>query len=220
MKLLRNSLLPLMLAGLAQACPEQVPDGFKATPVAEEAAVNGMVLEMLQVQGKGQAGVVLDALERKWNGEGYEVKRSSAEGWQILAALSDRCLTTMQLVDRDGAFGYFAVNRLRKPSQVRAAKVPMPRGAVVSSTVTSTDQGRQGMTMTASASGTVAEVQAFFQQRLRAEGWGAMRAMHTMDKSGQVAGVLVTAQRDRQHIDVTLVRRQGTEIVVNVAELP
>ncbi|UUZ55958.1 hypothetical protein LP419_11250 [Massilia sp. H-1] len=58
----------------------------------------------------------------------YKVKRNEASGWDVLSALSDTCMTTLQLGDRPAAFGYLAVNKLKKSVRVARGDMPVPPG--------------------------------------------------------------------------------------------
>jgi hypothetical protein len=215
--LLAMGLLALPPA-LVQACPKQVPPGLKATAVAEDAVVNGLPVSSVQVTAAGAASEVLTRVEKQWKADGYQVKRSAAAGWNVVSALSENCMTTLQLNDRGGAFGYFAYSRLNQiGTRGRQTGVPVPSGAAVTSSVTSNDDGRHGSLTTMTSSQSVDDLRAFYMQRLTEEKWGAVRADEVADASGQVHSVIVSAQRGRERVDVVIWRDQQTQVVVNVA---
>lgn len=205
------AVLPL----LAGACPQQVPAGLKPTVVGDRLSVNGMSLSILLVEGAEQAPAVLDRVERAWRAEGFDVKRSGAPGWSIVSALSERCLTTLQLGEKGAAKGYLAVNPL---SAARAAAPMAPPGAKLLSVVSSKeDDGRRGTIAALVSNQSVDSLRTYYMQRLRADNWDSVRADSTGGKdSGRP--VVVSAQRGRERIEVVLRRELETHIVVNQAE--
>ena len=212
-------LLALLLAGAghAMACPQKIPTGMSAVIVGEDVVVNGMKMQMLQVEGKQKVAPTFDQVEKEWTEAGYLVKRSQAEGWNVLAALSEKCLTTLQLVDKGGSFGYLAVNKLDKYAKVRQPKVPLPPGAKVLSTVQSDDDGRKGSTMALAVSQSVQQLTEFYLKRLRDDDWSGVQAQALMGKDRALAGSTVTGQRGRDRIEVVIVRDGDVKVVINMA---
>lgn len=204
-----------LLAAPAAACPQQVPAGLSAVTVGEDVVVNGLQVSILQVEGKGQALALLDKLERAWRDQHYDVKRSETAGWQVLSALSERCLTTLQLIDRNGVSGYLAVNRL-KPGAA-PAEVPVPRGATVLSSVGSNDSGRKGSTLAATSSWTLQQLQEFYMRSLHEGKWGAVSAEVTLGRDKQPNVVIVSGQRGNEQVRVVLWRDGLSQIVINRA---
>lgn len=203
-------------APAALACPDKVPFGMQAITVAEAVSVNTLDLSILQVQSKQSVAALFERIEQEWIAAGYNVRRNQAEGWQVLAALSDKCLTTLQLVDRSGAFGYLAVNKLTT-KVAKTPALPMPSGAKVLSTVSSEDDGRRASTLMLSATQSVNALATWYKQSLADDNWAAVKAVATMGRDGQFSGASVSAQRGREHIEVVIVRDVGSKIVINVA---
>ncbi len=200
----------------AVACPKTLPVGLSAVTVAESVVVNNLGLSILQVQSKQSAASLLDQLERDWTHAGFAVKRNQAEGWEVLSALSEKCLTTLQLVERSGAFGYLAVNNLAE-RVVKAPALPMPSGAKVLSIVLSNDNGRQAVTAMIAATQSVNALAEYYTKRLEDEKWASVKAVATTGSDGKFSGVAVSGQRGREHIEVVIVRDEGSKIVINLA---
>lgn len=199
----------------AGACPQRVPEGLKPTVVGDAVAVNDMKLSILAVQGVEQALPVLDRVERGWRAEGFGVKRIRAGGWNIVSALSERCLTTLQLGESGAASGYFAVNPL---AQVRTAKPLAPPGARLLSSVSSKeDDGRRGIISSLVSRQPVDALREYYMYRLRADNWDSVRADGVGGK-GSGKPIIVSAQRGRERIEVVLWREMESHIVVNQAE--
>lgn len=211
--------LSLAVPLLAAACPKQVPAGLSPTVVGEGIRVDDMSLSILMVEGPEQAVEVLDRVERGWRAEGFEVKRNSSAGWNIVSALSERCLATLQLGEKGSAKGYFAVNPL---ARVRADKPLAPPGARLQSAVSSKeDDGRRGTIAALVSSQPVDALREYYMYRLRADGWDSVRADAARNEGqGNARGkaIVVSAQRGRERIEVVLWREMETHIVVNQAE--
>lgn len=213
-------LLAALLAGAAAgalACPQKVPAGMTAVSVGEDVVVNGMKVSMLQVQSGTQLAKVLEQVEKDWTGAGYKVTRSQAEGWNVIAALGEKCMTTLQLVERNGSFGYLAVNKLDKVIASKPPKVPLPNGAKVLSTVQSDDDGRKGTTIALEASQSVRELTEFYMDRLRRDEWSGVAAQGMLGKDSALAGTTVSGQRGRERIEVVIVNDGGSKVVINMA---
>src|SRR5207244_1325405 len=119
--------------------------------------------------------VVLDRTETAWRAAGYDVRRSTLPGWNVLSALGGMCMTTLQLAGQGAAFGYLAVGRAA-PVRAGLAPAPLPPGATVLSTVASEDDGRIG-TLTALTSGqTPEQLNAYYMRRLAGDHWSGVSA--------------------------------------------
>jgi len=214
-RLISGALLALAL-GAAQACPSKVPAGLSAITVADSVTVNQLNMSILQVQGRENAASLLARIEKEWTDEGYAVKRNQAAGWEVVSALSEKCLTTLQLVERSGAFGYFARNPLNT-KVAKLPKLPMPPGGKVLSTVASNDDGRQAVTVMISSTQSVNALATYYKKRLTDEQWGGVRAAATMGRDGKFVGAAVSGQRGREQIEVVIVRDEGSKVVINLA---
>jgi hypothetical protein len=223
---MRNTCLKALLAGLGLlhgavgACPSRAPAGMTVTPVGDEVSANGMAMALSQVQGSESAEAVLAHTEKVWKEEGYDVRRAQAAGWTILAAKSAQCLTTLQLVERKGAFGYLA--RSRKPAGAvpgaAAMGVPLPPDAQVTSSVGSVDDGRKGVVLALSSHQSTDELNRYFMEELARNGWSATRSHRISNRKTGAESIFVTAQRRREQVEIVMWREQATQVVLAVSE--
>lgn len=207
----------MLAASGVRACPQQLPSGMKAVSVSESLAVNGIGVAILQVESREAVPALLERLEKQWRGEGYAVRRNQAEAWNVLSALGEKCMTTLQLVERGGSFGYLAVNRFDKPMAARLPEAPMPSGARVLSTVLSDDDGRKARTTVLAASQSVEQLTLFYKRALEQQRWSSVRASATARRDLSHADATVSAQRGRERIEVVIVHEGGSRVVINVA---
>lgn len=203
----------------AETCPNAVPEGLKATPVADQVAVHGLTMAVSQVEGKISAKTVLERTHERWKREGRDVKRNSAAGWDILATMGKGCLVTLQLIERNGAFGYFARSRDGKPAALTPASfgVKLPPGARVDSSVASEDDGRKSLVLSMSSQRSVDELNAFFMQHLAAADWQATRSHKVRAPSGNEM-LLVSAQKKRERIQIMIWPERASQIVMTISE--
>jgi hypothetical protein len=217
-KLTLAALALAMLSLNAAACPQKVPAGLEASTVAEDVVIDNLQLSMLLVHGREKKNAILARVAKEWVEAGYKVKRNEAAGWDVLSALSDTCMTTLQLGDRPDAFGYLAVNKLKKAVRVSRADMPVPPGGRVTSAVDSKDDGRRGTIMSIEASMPLMAANEFYMRRLTEEKWSGVRSHVTMDANKQPKYAVVNAQKGRDLIEVVIWRDQETQVVINRAE--
>jgi hypothetical protein len=204
------------LPGLAAACPQAVPAGLTPAVVAERVEVDGMQLSILHVRGKEDVATLLARVETGWKRDGYEVKRSNPAGWNVLSALSERCLTTLQLVDQGGTAGYFAINPLKR---VGTAAAPLaPPGSRVLSSVRSEDDGRKGTITALESQLPIEKLIEYYLRRLQADDWQAVRADGLANRNLGLGGAIISAQRGRERIEVLMWGDGATQIVINQAD--
>ena len=209
--------LAVMLAPLAQACPEKIPSGMKAVSVGEELFVNNMGVSILQVEGPEKMAALLKRMSKEWKDAGYAVMLNKAEGWHVVSALSEKCLTTLQLIERDGSFGYLAINRLAKPVKVRLPTLPLPRGARILSNVLSDDDGRKASTMVLAASQSVQQLARHYQKALTDARWSGVRTLTGADSGDTPNRATVSGQLGRERVEIVIVQDGGAKVVVNMA---
>ncbi len=201
----------------ASACPEKVPAGMQAVSVAESVAVGGMEMAILQVSSRETSATLLARMEKEWREAGFDVKRNAAQGWQVVSALSEKCLTTLQLNDQGGASGYLAINRFAKVKAARLPQLELPGGAKVLSHVLSDDDGRRGSTTVLASGQSVAQLASFYKQLLEQDRWSGVRAMSGMGDDHMLKHATVSAQRGRERVEVVIVHDNGAKVIVNVA---
>lgn len=206
--------------GAAVACPSQAPAGMTVTPVGDNVSANGITMALSQVQGSERAEAVLARTEKAWKEDGFDVRRTQAAGWTILSAKSAQCLVTLQLVDRNGAFGYLA--RSRKPAgavpSAAAMGVPLPPDAEVTSSIGSVDDGRKGVVLALKSNQSTDDLNRYFMEELGRNGWSATRSHRISNRKTGVESIFVTAQRRREQVEIVMWREQATQVVLTVAE--
>jgi hypothetical protein len=207
----------VLLGSVAQACPEKIPSGMKAVSVGEGLSVNAIGVSILQVEGREKMPTLLKRMSKEWQDAGYAVRLNQAEGWQVVSALSEKCLTTLQLIERDGSFGYMAVNRLAKPIKARLPALPLPRGARIISDVLSDDDGRRASTMVLAASQPVAQLASYYQQVLKDARWSGVRTLTGADNSDTPSRATVSGQLGRERVEIVIVQDGGAKVVINMA---
>ena len=217
--------LTVMATSFASACPAGVPPGLTAVAVGQDMVVDGWPLSVLQVRGRTPAAAVLAQVETAWRAAGYDVRRVQAALWQVLAARGDACLITLQLTDHGKAFGYLAVSRSNLPpggagpaAKQAMARLPVPPGAAVLTTVSSSDDGRKGIIAALTSGRTLEGLHGDVLKRLRADGWGALSSQVSLDRSRAPVGALVSARRGRERIEIVLWRDGATHAVINLAD--
>lgn len=202
----------------AAACPQKVPAGLTGSTVADDVAIDGLQLEMMLVHGREKKDAVLARVAKEWTEAGFKVKRNEASGWDVLSALSDNCMTTLQLSDRPDAFGYMAVNRFKKGRVVAHDDMPVLPGGRVTSAIDSRDDGRRGTTMSIEANMPLLAANEFYMRRLNEQKWNGVRSTVTTDVYKQPKYVVVNAQRGRDLIEIVIWRDKETQVVINRAE--
>lgn len=218
-----HSALILSAVGLlpiaAGACPTQLPAGLKGSAVGEGVATLGLAMSIMQVEGREPVAAVLDRTAAAWTEAGYAVRRSAASGWDIVSAMSEKCMVTLQLTSRNGSFGYFARGRplARVPMTPQSAGMPVPDGAAILSAVESDDDGRKGLTVAMTSSRSLDELHQFFTQRLTDAKWGAVRAQKLVAGKTGATSLLLRAQRRREQIAIVVWPDRQTQVVMTVS---
>lgn len=205
----------------ALACPATLPAGLGSEPVGETLVVNGLPMTIRQVTAKESPAAVLDRVEQAWKDEKYDVKRQRAGEWDIVAAGSEACLATLQLIARQGSFGYFGVGQpaREQPWLPKRLSVTLPGGIELNSTVSSTDSGRRGTTVSFSTRRTVDDIDAYFQRHLGATGWQAVSS-HELRGDSRKRARIVSGQKGREQVSIVLWHDGMTRALMNLAEAP
>ena len=202
----------------AGACPNKVPAGVSAINVGKDVLVNGLSLSMAQVHGSESGSVVLERTAKAWQEEGYDVKTTSVGHWAVLSALSDKCMTTLQLNPQGAASGYLAIGTASRPTLARVPVAPVPPGAKVLSTVASDDDGRKGTITVLSTSQSLEQVKSYYLRHLGDDKWSSITSQVQADRNRKPMRAVISAQRGRQRIDVVMWRDGVTQAMVNLAD--
>ena len=201
------------------ACPEQLPAGLRGESVGEKMVVNGLPMNVLQVTSRESAAEVLDRVEREWKDQRYVVKRSKVNEWGVVSALDASCNTTLQLFDRQGAFGYFGVAQPNKAQAwlPKTMSIKLPGSIEVNSSVSSEDGGRRALTMAFSTRRTVADINDYFLAQFDRDGWQSVKS-HEIRTTTDHRATVITAQKGRERIELVLRTDGTTRATLNVSE--
>lgn len=209
----------LLVAANAMACPAQLPDGMHGTSVGADVFINGLRMSVLHVQAAEKVDQILPKVEKQWQADGFAVKRSKALGWQVLTVVGSQCLVTLQLADRGGAFGYFArSSKYLRVNPMGTASALVPAGAQVTSAVSSKDDGRDGLVISMTSARSVEELNRFFSKQLVKAKWSVPRSHTIRNSATGVTALFITAQRQREQIDIVLWSDHSTQVVMTLAE--
>ena len=185
--------------------------------------VNGLPMSILQVRGQGRPQEAVQRTELAWKESGYDTRRHVAGEWLVVSAASDRCVTTLQLVERGGAYGYLSVSQPDKgqPQPGKALQRLLPAGLTVESAIESRDQGRNGVTAVLGAERqSPQEVRDALLRRLQGQDWQALKAQRIRQPGMQADSERVTGQKGRQQLVVVIWRDTRTQAVLSLSEPP
>lgn len=206
--------------GCVSACPTATPQGLRSAEVAQSLVVNGLPMAVAQVEGREAAGELLDRTQKAWKDAGYAVKRHRAAGWDIVSALGEQCLTTLQLTTRSGAFGYFSTSRPMTSAAPTLASfgLALPPGVTIGSQVASDDGGRRGLTLALRSSRPLDELSRDFVEDLARRDWAGIRPHRVVHGPTRQVSQSISAQRGRQQVQLMLWSARETQIVMTVSD--
>jgi hypothetical protein len=204
----------------AEPCPVKVPDGLKATPVADRLIVHSVAMSVAQVHGNEDAKAVLERTAAAWRQAGYQVRRGALVGWDIVAAKGKGCMVTLQLAQRRDSFGYLARSddgRAAMPT-ARQRGVRLPPDAHIASSVASEDDGRDALVLHMASGRSLEQLGEFFRRELAEATWKAIRAHTVINGKTGAMTLFVTAQKGRDRVDIVIWPEQGSQIVMTISE--
>lgn len=212
--------IALVASARALSCPWAVPAGLHGVDVAQSLVVNGLPMAVTQVEGREPAAELLDRTEKAWKEAGYAVKRSQAAGWEIVSALSEQCLATLQLTPRNGAFGYLAISRPARSTAPTLASfgLALPASVTVGSQVASDDGGRRGLTLALRSDRPLDELSRHFMEDLARRDWSGIRPHRVVHGPSGKASQLIQAQRGRQQVQLMLWSEGGTQALMTLSD--
>ena len=204
----------------AFACPGGIPAGLQSTVVSESMVANGLPMAVLQVSSKTSAKVTIQNVETAWKEGGFEPRRHTAGEWLVVSAMSDKCLSTLQLVERNGAFGYLSVSKPDRHKDMLngGLKNVLPDGVDVVSVVETHDQGRVGFTAVLLANMSSIALRDTWLRHLQRQDWQDLKA-NTL-KTGRTADTSerVRGQKGRQQISIVIWNETPARAVLSIAE--
>jgi hypothetical protein len=214
----------LTLAGLlfalgAHACPKTADRSLVGPAIGEDMVVNGMPVQIQQVSSRDSVKDVMARVEQTWREAGFNVKRQDLAQWKVISALSEECLTTLQLTDSKGTVGFLAIGEPDKTKDraavVKKGDVPLPSGSQVVSTLSAKDGPRASTTTMITSKRSVTDMREHFVRGLEQAGYGNVRAQEVQGASSMDRAQLVSGQRGGDIVQVVIFNQQGTTAVIN-----
>jgi hypothetical protein len=214
----------LLATGLAlslgvQACPKTADRSLTGPGVGESMVVNGLPVQIQQVSSRDDMKTVIERVKQAWSEAGYAVKTRELAQWQIVSALSDQCLTTLQLTQSNGTVGFLAISEPAKAKDravvLKHLDVPLPSGAHVVSSLSAKDGPRSSTTTMITSQRSVTDLRDHFAEGLREAGYGNV-CMQEIQRRGAIEKAqMVSAQRGGEIVEVVIFDHQGTAAVIN-----
>ena len=220
LRLITLALAILLQASVAVGCPKRLPDGLAGTPVGQDTIVNGMMLSVVQVEGRANSAETLERTAKAWTAAGFDVKRNMAAGWDTVAAISKDCLATLQFSKASGFVGYFTVGYPKPKVVLTAASlgVALPSDVRVLSTVESVDSGRKGLTLAMTSPRPLQELTKQLAEDLVRQGWAGVRPFGVMDAETKKYSQSISAQKGRQQVQIMMWSELETQIVMTIVD--
>ena len=229
-----HCLIGAMLAAAASAvlaadepridCPAFPLPEAKLTWIAPNIAYNGLPMQIRQFDSKEAPKAVLDYYRREWRGtrERPGFVEYPLDGWQVIAALRERCFYTVQVKasGRDGSTGLLGMSRLPDPSQVREAgkNFPMMSGSNVINDIDHFDPGKRGRTLLFTNEFSADANAGFYRRVLTAEGWSIV-VDHALPVGGNRTAYVMTLRRGAAETNMSITRNGDyTSVLVNLAD--
>jgi hypothetical protein len=189
-------------------------------PVGDNLVVNGITMNIAQVESRGSTEEVLERAAKAWKDAGFQVKRNDAAGWDVVSAISKDCLTTLQFSKSSGSIGYFSLGYPKKSvvTSPEAWGLPLPGDVKVTSSVHSSDSGRKGLTVSMTSPRPVQELAQYFAAELMKQGWSGIRPFAVMDPKTKDMSQRISAQKGRKQVQIMMWSELNTQIVMTIAE--
>ncbi len=224
----------LAVAGFAAAAADEpridcpafpLPDA-KLTWVAPNIAFNGLPMQIRQFDSKESPKAILDYYRREWRGT--RDRPGSIEypldGWQVIAALRERCFYTVQVkaADKDGSSGLLGMSRLPDPNQVREAgkNFPMMTGSNVVNDIDHFDPGKRARTIFFTNEFSPDANAGFYRRVLGGDGWRIV-VDHAMPVGGNRFAHVLTLKRGAAETNMSITRNgEFTNVLVTLMDRP
>ena len=207
-------------------CPAfPLPDA-KLTWIAPNIAFNGLPMQIRSFDSKESPKAILDYYRREWRGTRERPGNIEypLEGWQVIAALRDRCFYTVQVKasDKDGSTGLLGMSRLTDPSQVREAgkNFPMMTGSNVINDIDHFDPGKRGRTLFFTNEFSPDANAGFYRRVMPGDGWRIV-ADHELPVGGNRTAYVMTLKRGQAETSMSITRNGDyTNVLVNLIDRP
>jgi hypothetical protein len=210
----------LLLSLGAHACPRTADRSLVGPGVGEDLVVNGLPLQIQQVSSRDDVTAVIARVKQAWSDAGFDVKTRELGPWQIVSALSDRCLTTLQLMQSNGnTVGFLAIGEPGKAKDravvVKRGNLSLPSGAQVVSSLSAKDGPRSSTTTMITSRRSVTDLRDHFAAGLTEAGYGNVRMQEIQRRGAIERAQLVTGQRGGEIVEVVIFDQHGTTAVIN-----
>jgi len=207
-------------------CPAfPLPDA-KLTWIAPNIAFNGLPMQIRQFDSKESPKAILDYYRREWRGtrERPGNVEYPLDGWQVIAALRERCFYTVQVKasGQDGSTGLLGMSRLPDPSQVREAgkNFPMMTGSNVINDIDHFDPGKRARTIFFTNEFSPDANAGFYRRVLGGEGWRIV-VDHELPVGGNRTAYVMTLKRGAAETSMSITRNgESTTVLVNLMDRP
>jgi hypothetical protein len=207
-------------------CPAfPLPDA-KLTWVAPNIAFNGLPMQIRQFDSKESPKAILDYYRREWRGtrERPGNVEYPLDGWQVIAALRERCFYTVQVKasGKDGSTGLLGMSRLPDPLQVREAgkNFPMMTGSNVINDIDHFDPAKRARTIFFTNEFSPDANAGFYRRVLGAEGWRIV-VDHALPVGGNRTAYVMTLKRGTAETNMSITRNgESTNVLVTLMDRP
>lgn len=202
-----------------------LPDA-KLTWVAPNIAYNGLPMQIRRFDSKEPPKAILDYYRREWRGtrERPGNVEYPLDGWQVIAALRERCFYTVQVkaAGKDGSTGLLGMSRLPDPLQVREAgkHFPMMSGSNVINDIDHFDPGKRGRTILLTNEFSPDANAGFYRRVLGGEGWQIV-VDNALPVGGNRTAYVMTLKRGAAETNMSITRNgEFTSVLVNLVDRP
>jgi len=207
-------------------CPAFPLPEAKLTWVAPNIAYNGLPMQIRQFDSKESPKAILDYYRREWRGtrERPGNVEYPLDGWQVIAALRERCFYTVQVKasGKEGSTGLLGMSRLPDPLQVREAgkHFPMMSGSTVINDIDHFDPGKRGRTILLTNEFSAHANAGFYRRVLASDGWRVV-VDHALPVGGNRTAYVMTLKRGAAETNMSISRHgESTSVLVNLVDRP
>jgi hypothetical protein len=207
-------------------CPAFPLPEAKLTWVAPNIAYNGLPMQIREFDSKESPKAILDYYRREWRGTRERPGNIEypLDGWQVIAALRERCFYTVQVKasGKDGSTGLLGMSRLPDPLQVREAgkNFPMMTGSNVINDIDHFDPGKRARTIFFTNDFSPDANAGFYRRVLGGEGWRIV-VDHALPVGGNRTAYVMTLKRGAAETNMSITRNgESTNVLVTLMDRP
>lgn len=185
------------------------PGDMETQPLMSGVVYNGVPLSVQTFKSTSQPDSILKFYKKRWKDMFAE---NQVDWWIQVLHVDKQCIYQVQVAaEPDGkAYGRLILTPMGRATAPKGAGIQLPDGAKVLTDMVSDDGAKKGRTLVVVTSQPVAAVLAFYQSRLKSQGWGIEMQQ---DVSGNP--VLVAVNGASRLSLVMLSIRGGTHLLYN-----